>query len=47
VATVAFPPGAAQDAAKMGALASFVAAGATWMVARMVGVTKVPSGDGH
>lgn len=51
VATVAFPPGAAQDAAKMGALGSFVAAGATWLVARMIGVTKVPApsshGDGH
>jgi NhaA family Na+:H+ antiporter len=42
VATVAFPAGAAQDAAKMGALGSFVAAIATWISARIVGVTKVP-----
>jgi Na+:H+ antiporter, NhaA family len=43
VATVAFPPGAAQDAAKMGALGSFVAAGLTWIVARVIGITKVPA----
>ncbi len=41
VATVAFPPGTAQDAAKMGALGSFVAAGLTWGVAKIVGVVKV------
>ena len=45
VATVAFPVGAAQDAAKMGALASFGAAIVTWLVARMVGVTKVPAAE--
>lgn len=41
VAAVAFPAGAAQDAAKMGALASFIAAGATWLTARIIGVEKV------
>lgn len=40
VATVAFPPGAIQDAAKMGALASFGAALLTWIAARMVGIEK-------
>ncbi|MDH3402276.1 MAG: Na+/H+ antiporter NhaA [Acidobacteriota bacterium] len=45
VATVAFPAGAAQDAAKMGALGSFLAAGVTWLAARIVGVTKVEAPD--
>ncbi len=45
VATVAFPAGPAQDAAKMGALASFAAAGATWLVAKIVGVTPVAGVD--
>jgi NhaA family Na+:H+ antiporter len=40
VATVAFPAGAAQDSAKMGALASFLAAPLAILVARMIGVTK-------
>jgi NhaA family Na+:H+ antiporter len=43
VASVAFPAGPAQDAAKMGALASFIAAALTWLAARMIGVTKVPA----
>ncbi len=50
VAAVAFPAGAAQDAAKMGALGSFLAAVATWVVAKMVGVEKVEapeSGSAH
>jgi NhaA family Na+:H+ antiporter len=46
VATVAFPAGAAQDAAKMGALASFIAAVATWVVARIIGVEKVTGSEG-
>jgi NhaA family Na+:H+ antiporter len=36
VATVAFPKGAVQDAAKMGALASFLAAGTTLLAARVL-----------
>jgi NhaA family Na+:H+ antiporter len=47
VATVAFPAGAAQDAAKMGALGSFFAAVVTWVAARMIGVTKVSAGASH
>lgn len=46
VSTVAFPPGSAQDAAKMGALASFIGAAATWGAAKIFGVTKVhPAGE--
>jgi len=45
VSTVAFPAGTAQDAAKMGALASFVGAAATWISARLLGVTKVAAAD--
>jgi len=41
VATVAFPLGDIQDAAKMGALASFGAAGVTWLAARILGVRKM------
>ncbi|MEE8366929.1 MAG: Na+/H+ antiporter NhaA [Thermoanaerobaculia bacterium] len=41
VSTVAFPAGPIQDAAKMGALASFIAAFITWIVAKLVGVEKV------
>lgn len=40
VATVAFPPGAVQDAAKMGALASFGAAILTWLAARLLRIEK-------
>ena len=40
VATVAFPAGAIQDSAKMGALASFAAAILTFIVAKMVGIKK-------
>lgn len=45
VATVAFPAGETQDAAKMGALASFVAAAATWVAAKVIGVEKVGPAD--
>lgn len=41
VATVAFPPGAVQDAAKMGALFSFSAAILALLAGRMAGVQKV------
>ena len=41
IAAVAFPPGAVQDAAKMGALLSFLAAILTWITARMVQVRRV------
>ena len=41
VSTVAFPAGPIQDAAKMGALASFFAAGVTWVVAKFIGVERV------
>ena len=41
VSTVAFPAGPIQDAAKMGALASFFAAVITWIVAKLIGVEKV------
>lgn len=52
VSTVAFPAGLAQDAAKMGALASFFGVVATWLSARILGVEKVsevedPSVDAH
>ena len=40
VATVAFPPGATQDAAKMGALASFGAAALTWGLGKLLRVEK-------
>jgi NhaA family Na+:H+ antiporter len=40
VAAVAFPPGPVQDAAKMGALFSFFAAGLAIMAGRMTGVQK-------
>lgn len=41
VATVAFPAGPVQDAAKMGALGSFAAAFVTWIAAKIVGVRRV------
>jgi NhaA family Na+:H+ antiporter len=41
VATVAFPAGPVQDAAKMGALASFGAALLTWIAAKVIGVERV------
>ncbi len=41
VATVAFPAGDIQDAAKMGALASFLAAGLTFLSAKILKVQKV------
>ncbi len=41
VSTVAFPPGATQDAAKMGALFSFAAAGIAFVAAKITGVVKV------
>lgn len=40
VSVVAFPPGAVQDAAKMGALLSFAGAGVTIAVAKALGVRK-------
>ena len=43
VATVAFKPGAIQDAAKMGALASFSAVILTALSAKLIGVRKVRS----
>lgn len=46
IATVAFDPGAIQDAAKMGALASFLGAGLAWLAGRVMGVEKVPLGSG-
>ena len=42
VTTVAFPPGQIQDAAKMGALGSFVAALLTYVVARTTGIRPNP-----
>jgi NhaA family Na+:H+ antiporter len=43
VATVAFPPGQVQDAAKMGALASFAGAITGWLAARVMrGVRRAP-----
>ncbi len=41
VASVAFPAGPVQDAAKMGALFSFGAAAVALLAGRMMGVTKV------
>ncbi|HEX4954379.1 MAG TPA: Na+/H+ antiporter NhaA [Thermoanaerobaculia bacterium] len=43
VSTVAFPPGGLQDAAKMGALLSFLAAPITILVARLLGIEKRPA----
>lgn len=40
VATVAFPPGNIQDAAKMGALFSFGAAIITYIVSKLIGVSR-------
>ncbi|MCB9523271.1 MAG: Na+/H+ antiporter NhaA [Myxococcales bacterium] len=50
VASVAFPPGSTQDAAKIGALGSFGAAIITFIAAKVMGVVKVEGGlstDGH
>ena len=50
VASVAFPPGGIQDAAKMGALASFGAAFLTIISGKVLRVQKVegaPAGHGH
>ena len=51
IAAVAFPPGPVQDAAKMGALLSFLAAVLTWITARAVKVERVEARldgtDGH
>jgi NhaA family Na+:H+ antiporter len=50
VATVAFPAGNIQDAAKMGALASFAAAILTVIAGKMMGIVKVdgpPPGSDH
>lgn len=41
VATVAFPPGDLQDAAKMGALLSFLAAGIAVLAGRMLGIRRM------
>ena len=41
VATVAFPPGSVQDAAKMGCLASFVAAFVAYGMARLLRVKRI------
>ena len=41
VATVAFPPGGVQDAAKMGALLSFAAAILTIIVGKLLGTKKI------
>ncbi len=43
IATVAFPPGNVQDAAKMGALGSFFAAPLTYIVAKLLRTEKVTS----
>jgi NhaA family Na+:H+ antiporter len=43
VAGVAFPPGAIQDAAKMGALLSFGAAGIATAVGRLMRVERQPA----
>lgn len=45
VATVAFPKGAVQDAAKMGALLSFIAALLTWLAAKLLGVRPRQGGE--
>ena len=47
VATVAFPPGQVQDAAKMGALASFAAAFVGWGLARVLNLHHRPEGQPH
>ena len=50
VSTVAFPAGEIQDAAKMGALASFVAALLTILAGKILGIQKVtegPDDSGH
>jgi NhaA family Na+:H+ antiporter len=52
VATVAFPPGGVQDAAKMGALGSFAAAIMTIAIAKMMKIAKIEGdansgGHGH
>ncbi len=41
IASVAFEPGAVQDAAKMGALFSFAAAIMSWIAAKLIGVKKL------
>jgi len=46
IATVAFDPGPIQDAAKMGALASFLGAALAWLAGRVMRVEKVPPGPG-
>jgi NhaA family Na+:H+ antiporter len=46
VATVAFPAGPVQDAAKMGALASFGAVLLTWVAARVIGVERADGSHG-
>lgn len=46
VSAVAFPAGPVQDAAKIGALASFAAAILAFVFARLVGVQKVEGGGG-
>ncbi|MCB9553257.1 MAG: Na+/H+ antiporter NhaA [Myxococcales bacterium] len=50
VSSVAFRAGPVQDAAKIGALLSFAAAGMTWVGAKLLGVRKMvgpPEGGGH
>ena len=47
VATVAFPPGPVQDAAKMGALGSFTAAILTYIVAKIFRIEKIHSKRSH
>ena len=44
IATVAFPPGDVQDAAKMGALLSFCAAAIAIVFGRLAGVQKIKAG---
>ena len=44
VASVAFPAGDIQDAAKMGALGSFAAAGVAFVLGKVMGVVKVEGG---
>ena len=46
VATVAFEPGAVQDAAKMGALFSFAAAILTYLVAKVIRIEKIDGENG-
>ncbi len=49
VATVAFDEGPLQDAAKLGTLASLVAAGPAWLVSRLMGLRRVmkPAAAAH